>query len=116
MIIGYRQIQKIENLKLLSESLGMRFESPRHGYRDSDAIALVPKDQDALPIYTRDTELFIGALDEIEIFLKGIVWATQYYQMLGLVDDKKIERKEQNERNRQLMSLIKNSESNKDKK
>ena len=41
-------------------------------------------------------------------FMQGVVWARDYDQMLKISDVKKRERKEQDERNRQLVNILKN--------
>lgn len=112
-MIGIRAIEKIERVRAVADQFGLKFERSRNGYSEFDGIALVPKDQDSLPIYTRDAELFSGTLDEVEDWLNGVMWAKSYYQMLGLVDDKKIQRKEQDERNRRLINLLKQEKKSK---
>jgi hypothetical protein len=71
-------------------------------------VALVPWGQDSLPIYTRDAILFAGSLEGADQFMQGIVWARHYDRMV--VDrniDTKRGRKEQDERNRQLLKTLK---------
>jgi hypothetical protein len=67
----------------------------------------VPKDQEALPIYSRDAELFVGSLERLEDWMAGVRWAREYDMMLKLSDDKKRAAAEQKERNRQLMRTLK---------
>jgi hypothetical protein len=69
----------------------------------------VPKDADALPIYSRDAELFVGTLEGLETWLHGVRWAREYDMMLKLSDEKKRARKEQDERNRILLKTLKDS-------
>ena len=71
-----------------------------------DSIALIPIN-DKLPIYHREAELFRGDLDQVEAFLDGIRFVRRYYEMLKLVDDKRIARKEQDYRNKELMRKLK---------
>lgn len=108
MSIGYRAIEAIREFEDEVAKFGLKLARPRHS-SPYDQFALVPKDSESLPIYNRDAELFLGNLDQARCWLRGVQWLHQYYQMLDLVDDKKIQRKEQNERNRQLMSKLKNS-------
>ena len=67
----------------------------------------MPKDTDALPIYSRDAELFVGSLERLEDWLAGVKWARDYDMLLRLSDDKKRDTAEQKERNRQLMRTLK---------
>jgi hypothetical protein len=77
----------------------------------ADVLALKPKDQDSLPVYSRDAEVFLGTIDQLELWLRGIQWARQYDRMVfGTKHDKTRERKEQDERNRQLISILKGKE------
>jgi hypothetical protein len=107
---GYHTILKCEKIKERADKLGFMLCYPRHGWgaeRGVDYVAIKPKDNDALPIYCRDAELFCGTIDDLESFFQGIEWARQYDKMLRVSTKEKRERKEQDERNRQLVSLLK---------
>ena len=105
---GWRTIKKIRELEDRALILGMKFAPYRHDDYDADNVALVPWGQDSLPIYTRDAILFAGSLEGADQFMQGIVWARHYDRMV--VDrniDTKRGRKEQDERNRQLLKTLK---------
>jgi hypothetical protein len=108
MAVGMRTIRKIQELQDRAEKLGFKFANCKHYYGSqyTDMLALAPRD-DQLPHYSRDAELWQGSLEELEQFLRGIEFARNYYSMLRLVDDKKIAKQEQLERNRQLLELLK---------
>lgn len=111
MTIGYQQIVQIRKVEKQAEEMGFMFSYPKHGWNDDlPRIGLKPKDEESLPIYCRDAQLFVGSLDEVENFLHGIKWARDYDYMIKLSDDKKRQRKEQNVRNRQLMDRLKEKE------
>jgi len=67
----------------------------------------VPKNHEALPIYSRDAELFVGSIERLEDWINGVRWARQYDMMLKLSDDDKRVKAEQKEKNRQLMRTLK---------
>ena len=76
-----------------------------------DVVAVKPMDQDSLPVYSRDAELFVGTLDALENWIKGIDWARRYDSMLfGNAHNDKRQRKEQDHRNHQLMKILKGSD------
>ena len=52
--------------------------------------------------------VFVGSIESLDMWLRGVEWARKYDVMLGLSDDKKRQRKEQDERNRQLVRILKN--------
>lgn len=108
---GYNLILEIERLKEDCDNLGFRLGYPKHGnYRNEDVVALYPKDSEALPIYSRDAELFVGTISELKVWLRGLQWARNYDKMLmGAVANKRRERKEQDWRNRNLVNIIKES-------
>ena len=108
MSIGYVTIQKLRRIEEECTQLGLRMVNPKY-CNGNDSIALIPLDQNALPIYSRDAELFIGTLDEIEVWLRGVAWARNYYKLLRATSDKVIARKEQDERNRRLVEKLKNT-------
>lgn len=104
MSIGYFAIQKIRRVEEQCAALGMRLASPK--FAGADRIAIIPVDADSLPVCSRDVDLFTGTLDEVEVWLKGVLWARNYYRLLGVTTDKNIQRKEQDARNRKLISNL----------
>ncbi len=72
-----------------------------------DVVALKPKDVNSVPIYSRDAEIFVGTLKDLQYWLRGVKWARDYDNIMKLTDDKKRARKEQDERNRQLAKTLK---------
>ena len=73
------------------DELGFKFAKSKHSdWSDNHgALSLKPKDPDALPIYSRDAELFIGTVERLEDWLNGVQWAREYDSMLKLSDAKK---------------------------
>jgi hypothetical protein len=105
---GWAVIKQIRVLEDRAHMLGMQLAPYRHDDRYGENVALVPKDQDSLPIYTRDAILFAGSLDGAEQFMQGVLWARDYDRMVvdRNIDAKRV-RKEQDERNKQLMKTLK---------
>jgi hypothetical protein len=106
---GWNTIQRIRRIEEQVDKLGFKFSKSKHSdwTEDHGALSLVPKDTDALPIYTRDAELFVGSLERLEDWMAGVRWAREYDMMLRLSDEKKRANAEQKERGRQLMRTIK---------
>jgi len=106
---GWNTIQRIRSIEETIDKLGFKFSKSKHGdFTDlHGALSLVPKDQDALPIYTRDAELFVGSLERLEDWLAGVRWAREYDRMCKISTDKTRSAAEQKERNRQLMHTLK---------
>jgi hypothetical protein len=106
---GWETIQRIKRVEQLIDELGFKFAKSKHSdWSDNHgALSLKPKDPDALPIYSRDAELFIGTIERLEDWLAGVRWAREYDTMLKLSDEKKRGAFEQKERNRQLMRTLK---------
>ena len=110
---GWNTIQTIRKLEERADLLGMKFTAYKHDDMYGENVALVPKDRDALPIYSRDAILFAGSLEHADRFMQGVLWAREYDRLA--VDrnlDKKRARKEQDERNRQLMKMLKDEKLN----
>lgn len=106
MTIGYLTVLKLKRIEEQCNSIGLKMVSPKYK-GGAESIALIPLDADALPAYSRDVELFVGDLDQIEIWLRGVVWARSYYWLIGATSDKVIQRKEQDLRNKNLIKLLK---------
>jgi hypothetical protein len=106
---GWNTIQRIRNIEEKIDKLGFKFSKSKHSdwSEDHGALSLVPKDHEALPIYSRDAELFVGSLERLEDWLAGVRWAREYDMMLKLSDEKKRTAAEQKEKNRQLMRTLK---------
>ena len=108
---GFETVLRIRRLERECDELGLMFCQSKFGSYGTDVLALKPKNQDSLPVYSRDAEVFLGTIAELEVWLRGIQWARQYDRMVfGVKHDKVRERKEQDERNRQLISILKGKE------
>jgi len=110
---GWNQIQQVRKLEERADKLGMKFTNNHHDDIYGETVALVPKDSDALPIYIRDAQLFVGTLESAASWMQGVMWARDYDSMVidKKLDDKR-KRKEQDERNRQLVLILKNEKNN----
>jgi len=107
---GWNTIQRIRRLEEQASNLGFMFTKYKHDEVFGENIALIPKDTDALPIYSRDAVLFVGSLESAEQWMRGVEWAREYDRMtIDRKMDEKRARKEQDERNRQLLKTIKDS-------
>jgi hypothetical protein len=105
---GWLAIKQIRQLEDQAHKLGMKFAPYRHDDCNADNVALVPCYPDSLPIYTRDAILFAGSLEDAGRFMQGIMWSRDYDRMVvdRNIDAKRV-RKEQDERNKQLMKTLK---------
>lgn len=104
---GWNTIKQIRKFEERADVLGMRFTAYKHDDKFGENVALIPKDQDSLPIYSRDAILFAGSLEDADKFMQGILWARDYDSIIKMSNDVKRKRKEQDERNRQLVRLLK---------
>lgn len=106
---GYNTVLQVRRLEEDLSLLGFMMCYPKHGWgaeRGVDYVAVKPKDQDSLPIYARDAQMFCGTIDDLRSWLDGVKWARDYDRMLRLSDDKKRERKEQDVRNKNLLKML----------
>jgi hypothetical protein len=103
---GYSTYLRWQRIEEQARSLGFRLANPKHGHwgggsdDGTDRVALYP-DNEALPIYSRDAEIFVGTFGQVETFLTGWVRAQSYDSILRLSDDKKRKKYEDKERERQ---------------
>jgi hypothetical protein len=106
---GWNTIQRIKRIEEAIDKLGFKFTKSKHTdwTDDHGSLSLIPKDADALPIYSRDAELFVGSLERLEDWLAGVKWARDYDMMCRISTDEKRMAAEQKERNRKLMRTIK---------
>lgn len=102
---GYQAILELRRLEEAVDKLGFMLCATKHGNwgsTDGDKVACKPKDADSLPIYTRDAEVFVGTLEQLQVWIRGVQWAREYDMMLKLSDEKKRTIKEDAERARQF--------------
>ena len=107
---GYNTIRLFRRLEQEVDALGLCITKSRSYYDGEDVVALVPKDEDALPIYTCDVEVFDGSIEQLEMWLKGVEWARNYDRLLKISDDKKRARKEQDVRNQNVIRRLASKE------
>lgn len=63
-----------------------------------------------MPIYNRDAELFVGSIEQLEVWLQGFRTAREYdWLLMGEKINTQRKRKEQDVRNRDLMKTIKSA-------
>lgn len=88
--VGIKMIERIDSVRAAVDRLGFTMgKAPTHAYDgDIDSIALYPK-KDCLPIYSKDACLFVGNLNDLEQWLKGVDWARTYDSYLGAMSDKR---------------------------
>lgn len=106
---GYNLVRKIKLLEEKCSELGFLMCQARHFDKSfGDLLAIKPKDVESLPPYSRDAEMFIGTINDLERWLEGIEWARKYDRMLfGVKHDEKRVRKEQDFRNEVLVKILK---------
>ena len=105
---GWNTIQQVRKLEERADKLGLKFTAYRHDDSFGANVALIPKDSDALPIYSRDAVMFAGTLEGAAYWMQGVMWAREYDRMtIDRKMDEKRERKEQDERNKQMVKILK---------
>jgi len=110
---GWNQIQQVRKLEERADKLGLKFAPYKHDDSFGANVALIPKDSEVLPIYSSDAQLFVGTLESAASWMQGVMWARDYDSMVidKKLDDKR-KRKEQDERNKQLVIILKNQKNN----
>ena len=99
---GYHTILRMRRLEEEVAKLGFMFAYPNHRFGDEqDMVALKPRDADAVPIYSRDAEIFCGTLEQLEVWLRGVQWARDYDMLLRVSDENRRKKFEDAERARQ---------------
>jgi hypothetical protein len=103
---GYSTYTRWQRIEAQAKLLGFRLGNPKHGHwgvgssDGVDQVTLYP-DSEALPVYTRDAELFTGTFRDVEIFLGGWTRAQSYDMILRMTDEKRRRKFEDAERARQ---------------
>ena len=106
-MINWDTIQKIERVKARAHDLGFKMEQWSTGpFNPTDQIVLRPRD-DKLPAYSRDADIHVGDLHSIDMFLRGIAWNQTYMELIRAADTKRVEKCEQDIRNRNLVRRLK---------
>lgn len=121
---GYETYMRYQRIESQAKELGFRLGNPRHGSwgrgDSEDVVALYPDDK-ALPVFSRDAEIFSGTFNQVQTFLHGWTRAQQYDMMLRLSDSKKrtkaelkeVERQriaQEKEEQRKMFAILKNKD------
>lgn len=104
---GYNAILFMRGLEQEANQLGFMMAYPKNRFDEGDMVALKPLNDDAVPIYSRDAEVFVGTLEQLNVWLRGVEWARNYDRLLQVSDEKKRARKEQDLRNTQMAQRLK---------
>lgn len=105
---GYNDVLRLRRVEKECNELGFRLAHPKwSGDQHGSLVAVLPKDEYSVPIFSRDAELFVGTIEQLEHWLNGIDWARKYDSLLKVSDNKKRARKEQDYRNQQLARILK---------
>lgn len=109
---GMNKINQLRRIEKELDELGFKIVEPKFRYgfdrtEGYDSIAIIPKDNESLPVFSRDAEIFIGTLEAIEVWMQGVDWARRYDQLLKVSNDKKRKRKEQDVLNEQMVAILK---------
>ena len=104
---GYSTYTRWQRIEAHAKQLGFRIGNPKHGQwgineSGVDQVSLYPSEE-ALPVYTRDAELFTGTFSQVEFFLAGWGQARSYDMILRVTDDKRRKKFEDKERERQRL-------------
>ena len=107
---GYATIQLVKYLEQELDRLGLMItRGPDH-----HTVSLTPS-RNGIPVYSTTAVLFTGTLEELQMWVQGVIWAREYDRMIfGNKHNDRRERKEQDIRNRQLVAILKNEETKKD--
>lgn len=111
---GYQSVLSLRRLEEDLNELGLMLCNPKHGSWSNDQFgdraSVKPKDTEALPVYTRDAELYSGTLEQIRVWILGVNWARNYDGMLNLSSEKKRKKKECDYRHTELLRTLKQEE------
>ena len=102
---GYTTYTRWQRIEAQAKNLGFRLGNPKHGHwnapnEGTDQVTLYP-DGVALPVYSRDADIYTGTFGQVETFLNGWARAQQYDHLLRLTDDKRRKKYEDRELARQ---------------
>ena len=106
---GFGLIQRIKQLEQQVHDLGFRLDKDTmawHGDDRGDTVGIFPRDQE-LPVYAREAMIFSGNINQVETWLRGIVWARDYDSMMKVAPKGTRARKEQDMRNAHTVSRLK---------
>ena len=107
---GYETYMRYQRIEAQAKELGFRIGNPKHGnwgrgdeFGDRDVVAIYPAEE-ALPVFSRDAEIFSGTFSQVNVFLAGWARAQQYDMMLRISDEKKRKKYEAKEIERQRLA------------
>jgi len=118
---GYSMIKKIIRLDSQLAELGLILcDANTYTMRNTgvcasmspsaDLVAVSPRDEESFPLFSPTAMLFIGTIEETELWLRGVMWSRDCDRMLfGSAHDSRREKKMQDRRNQRLIERLKNT-------
>lgn len=106
MVAGWQLLRKYRDIEERVNSMGLKMGPSKYSGMEFDTIALFPKDEDSLPIYNREAEVFIGTLQDIEQWLRGVDWARKYDELMKVSNNEKRQTSERKYQQRELLKTI----------
>ena len=104
---GYSTYTRWQRIEAQAKILGFRLGNPKSGnwgsVGDNDMVSLYP-DGEALPVFSRDGEIYAGSFSQIETFMNGWTRAQQYDYLLRLSNTQKRKKAEAKEIERQRLA------------
>ena len=92
------EYQKVHQLDQMAAACG--FKISHSGWGSDATLSLIPADDDALPIYTREVKIASGNVDYLITWIRGWQASREYLSILKLADHKKIYKAEDSHRKR----------------
>jgi hypothetical protein len=115
--ISYSAYRRVTRLQHKARKLGFAVREST-GDRTKDGFALFPlktKSEHTFPSLDANDYIAEGTITEIESFLIGVEWITDYHLSIGAVTKETIERSEQDARNEILIASLKKEHDNQKK-
>ena len=105
---GYNLIRKIRYLEEECDKLGFMICQANLYIKDFGDVVALKARADCLPVYSRDAELFVGTLEDLERWIQGFQFARKYDSMLfGAKHEEKRVKKEVEFRHGRLVRQLK---------
>lgn len=112
MVAGWQLFRDFRDTEEQANKIGLKFAPSKYSGMEWDTIALIPLNED-LPVYNREAEVFIGSLQDIKNWLRGVDWARNYDDIMKVSNNEKRQTAERKYHQRELVKTIRDGEKSK---
>ena len=112
MVAGWQLLKSFRDVEERANKIGLKFAPSKYSGMEFDTITLMPLNE-YLPIYNREAEVFVGTLQDIDKWLRGVEWSRNYDDLMKVSTHEKRKVAEEKYKQREFLKAIQDGKKSK---